>query len=151
MDIYGSLFSSSGMLNEQIAKEIFGIMPVQGPFIVILDGKGNYWASDEERFSQIFSDKQQLEQVISRIDDGGDPVISQIDDSSIVATQLATDQTNCGYVILVLEEYSPESTFANMDLIELLLNQIGLVARLIEKNNHLRHTQMKRLSLVSDN
>jgi hypothetical protein len=60
---------------------------------------------------------------------------------------LATEQTNCGYVIIALPQYSPESTLINIDLIEILLNQTGLIAKLIEKNNLLHELQMKQFSL----
>ena len=87
-----------------------------------------------------------LRDICARIDDGIEPVISAEDQVSIVGAQLATDKTKCGYVFIVLEHYSPESTLANIDLIEILLNQVRLIARLIEKNNLLYELQMKQLS-----
>jgi hypothetical protein len=52
-------------------------------------------------------------------------------------------------VIIALPQYSPESTLINIDLIETLLNQTGLIAKLIEKNNILCELQMKQLSLYT--
>jgi hypothetical protein len=63
-----------------------------------------------------------------------------------VVSQLITDKTNCGYVIIVLPGYSMESTLVNINLVEILLVQIGLIARLIEKNNLLYELQMKQFS-----
>jgi hypothetical protein len=72
--------------------------------------------------------------------------VTQANNCSIIATQLTTEQTNCGYVIVVMPQASPESTMANIDLIEILLNQVGLIAKLIEKNNILYELQMKHHS-----
>jgi hypothetical protein len=81
-----------------------------------------------------------------KIDDGDEPVITQADDCGIVAAELATEQTKCGYVIIILPGYNPESTLVNIDLIETLLNQTELTAKLIEKNNQLCELQRKQLS-----
>jgi len=44
---------------------------------------------------------------------------------------------------MALPQYNPESTLINIDLIEILLSQFSLIAKLIEKNNLLYETQMK--------
>jgi len=145
--MYDSLFSPSCVLNEQIARQIFDILPEQGPIMVIIDGDGNCWPSNSENFSTLNISESFLKELCAKIDDGAEPVVTQADDFSIIATQLATEQTNCGYVIIALPQYSPESTLINIDLIEILLNQTGLIAKLIEKNNLLHELQMKQLSL----
>jgi len=147
MDIYDSLFSQGCMLNEQIARQIFDVLPERGPIMVIMDREGNCWPSDSEEFSKLNISESFLRELCAKIDDGAEPVVTQADDSGIVATQLATERTNCGYVIIVLPQYSPESTLINIDLIEVLLNQTGLIARLIENNNLLHELQMKQFSL----
>jgi hypothetical protein len=53
MDIYDSLFSPGCALNEQIARQIFDILPEQGPIMVIMDRDGNCWPSDSEKFSTL--------------------------------------------------------------------------------------------------
>lgn len=90
-----------------------------------------------------------MRELSAKIDDGTEPVVTSANDCSVVATQLATERTNCGYVIIALPQYSPESTLINIDLIEILLNQIGLIAKLIEKNNLLYELQMKQFSEYS--
>ena len=147
MDIYDSLFSPGCMLSEQIARQIFDVLPERGPIMVIMDREGNCWPSDSEEFSKLNISESFLRELCAKIDDGAEPVVTQADDSSIVATQLATERTNCGYVIIVLPQYSPESTLINIDLIEVLLNQTGLIAKLIENNNLLHELQMKQFSL----
>ncbi len=147
MDMYGSLFSPSCVLNEQICRQIFGILPEGGPVMVIIDREGHFWPSDSERFSKLDIGEWFLKELCAKIDDGSEPVVTQANDCSIIATQLATEQTNCGYVIIALPQYSPESALVNIDLIEILLNQISLIARLIEKNNLLYELQTRQFSM----
>jgi hypothetical protein len=47
--------------------------------------------------------------------------------------------------MIILPNYSPESTMANIGLIEIMLSQIGLIAHLIEQNNMLYERQVKQL------
>lgn len=151
MDIYDSLISSNSSLNEQIAEEIFSIMPDEELFLAILDGQGGCWASDQEEFTKIFTDNEQIQRICASVADGGDPVISRMDDYSIVSAQLEAGETNCGYLIFALDKYTSEATFTSMNLIEFIASQINLIAKLIEKNNRLQHVQLKQLSVVSSN
>lgn len=142
-----STLSASYLLNEQVAREIFEILPEQGPIIVIMDKNGNCWPSSSEQFSELNITESLLKDLCAKVDDGAEPVITQASDASITATQLATERTNCGYVLIALPRYSPESALINIDLIETLLNQITLVAKLIEKNNRLHELQMKQYNV----
>ncbi len=146
MDIGDWLFSPNFVLNEQIVREIFDILPERGPIMVIMDRDGHRWVSDPEKFSKLSVRDSFWSKLCVKIDDGAEPVITQADDCSIVAAELATGQTKCGYVVIILPQYSPESTLMNIDLIETLLNQTGLIAKLIEKNNQLCELQRKQLS-----
>ncbi len=146
MDMYDSLFSPAGILNEQIARQIFDILPEQGPVMLIMDKDGNCWPSNSEEFAKLNIDESFLKDVCGNIDDGAEPVVTQSNDCSIIAAQLTTERTDCGYVIILLPHYSPESTLVNIDLIEIALNQICLIAKLIEKNNLLYELQMKHYS-----
>jgi len=143
MNIYESLSSPGFILNEQIARQVFEIIPESGPLMLIIDRQGNIWPSNSDDFAELKIDESTLREICVKIDDGAEPVMTLIDDCSIVASQLATDRSNCGYVILALPKYSPESTLANIDLIEMLLNQLSLIARLIEKSNQLYEVHMK--------
>ena len=143
MGMCESLFSPGFVLNEQIAQQIFEVLPEQGPIMVIMDRDGNIWPSDSEEFAKLNISESFLKELCAKIDDGAEPIITQANDCSVIATQLATEQNNCGYVIIALPQYNPESTLINIDLIEMLLNQVGLITKLIEKNNLLYEVQMK--------
>ncbi len=132
-----SILHPSSFLSEQAARHIFEIMPESGAVMVILDKEGNCWPSDSEKFSGLLLDQSILRQICQKIDDGQEPVISQHQDCSIVGAQLATSKINCGYVIIALPQYSPESALINLEIIEILLNQVNLIAKLLEKNNML--------------
>ena len=151
MGIYESLSSPGFLLNEQIARQIFEVLPEQGPIMMIMDRDGSSWPSDSERFAKLNISESFLKELCAKIDDGVEPVVTQADDCSLIAAQLATERSKCGYVIIALPQYSPESTLINIDLIEMLLNQFGLVAKLIEKNNLLYEVQMKQYRLCTQN
>ncbi|MHC4637966.1 MAG: hypothetical protein ACYTBP_05030 [Planctomycetota bacterium] len=147
MDIYDSLFTAGCVLNEQIARHVFEIMPDNGPVIVIIDKAGHHWPSDTERFHKLNITESLLLSLCAKIDDGHEPVVAQHGQCSVVVAQLATDRTNCGYVMMAMDKSKPESNLVNFDLIEIILSQIGLIARLIEKNDLLYELQMKQTSL----
>lgn len=145
MDIFGSVYSKSCVLNEQIARQIFDILPEDGPVMIIVSRKGNYWPSDANGFAKLGITDGFIKDICAKVDDGTEPIITQVSDFSIVATALATERTDSGYIILALPHYSPESTLANITLIEIMLSQVGLIAHLIEQNNLLHERQMKQL------
>ncbi|MBW7991207.1 MAG: hypothetical protein FVQ84_14485 [Planctomycetes bacterium] len=144
MDIYKSVSSPGFMLTDQITQQIFEVLPERGPLIVIIDTNGDSRPSDPEEFAKLNISESFLKEICVTIDDGAEPVITNSNDCSIVAGQLATEESNYGYVFVVLPQYNPESTLLNIDLIEMLLNQIGLIAKLIEKNNFHYEVQMKQ-------
>lgn len=152
MNIYESLSSPSFMLNEQIARQVFETLPEGGPLMMIMDTEGNSWPSNSHDFAKLNITESFLKRICAKIDDGAEPVVAQTDNCSVVAAQLATEKSNCGYVIIALPQYTPESTLEHIDLIEMLLSQLGLIAKLIEKNNSLYEVQMKqyRMSAQSE-
>jgi len=151
MDTYNSLNSLTSMLNEQTARQIFEIIPENGPVVLIIDRNGSSWPSDSEEYLKLNISESFLKELCMKIDDGVEPVITQTNNCSIIAAQLATDNSNCGYIIIALPQYDKESTSKNIHLIEMLLNQINLIAKLIEKNNQLYELQTRSYSGYSNN
>ncbi|MBN2138704.1 MAG: hypothetical protein JW720_12925 [Sedimentisphaerales bacterium] len=144
MNTYNPVFSRNCVLNEQIARQVFELLPDTGPVMVIIDREGHVWPSDSERYSTVNVPEYFLKELCAKIDDGVEPVVTQAGDHSVIAAQLATVRTNCGYVMVIIPGHSPESTLVNIDLVEILLNQVGLIARLIEKNNLLYEQQVNQ-------
>jgi len=151
MKTHDSMLSASYMLNEQVARQVFDTLPERGPIVVIIDKNGNCWPSDSEEFSKLRISEPFLKELCAKVDDGAEPVVTQANEASIVAAQLATERTDCGYVLIALPRYGPESTLANIDIIEALLNQIALVAKLLEKNTLLHELQMKHYRVYGHN
>lgn len=149
MDMYDSLVGPGSALNEQIAHQIFDNLPEKGPAMAIIDRQGGCWLSNPEKFSQLSISESFLKELCDKIDDGTEPVVTQANDCSIIAAQLATERTNCGYILIALPQNTPEATLANIDLIEMLLNQVGIIANLIEKNNLLNELHTKHYSMYS--
>ena len=141
-------FSATYELNEQIARQVFEMLPEGGPFLLIMDRAGNCWPSDSEQFAKLRLDETLLGDLRAKVDDGAEPVITQAGETSLVMAQLATDRTNCGYLMVALPRHSPESTLGGIDLIDALLRQINLIARLIEKNSLLTKAHSRQYSLV---
>jgi hypothetical protein len=143
MNIYESLSCPTFRLNEQIARQVFDTIPEGGPLILIMDRHSNRWPSDSEELAKLDISESFLEELCAKIDDGSEPIVTQINEHSIVATALTTDRSDCGYVMVAVPQSSPESTINSIGLIEMLLNQFSVVAKLIEKNNLLYEVQLK--------
>ena len=143
MEINKSLYHPVSTLTEGIACKIFEVLPEGGPLVIIMDTNGNSRPSDPEEFSRLNISESFLKEICISIDDGVEPVITHTNDCSIIAGQLATEENNYGYIFVILPKDNSELTLLNIDLIEILLNQIGLIARLIEKSNLHYEVQMK--------
>ncbi len=135
MELCHTKTSNTRVLSEQVAREVFDVLPEQGPMLLIMDRDGSYWVSHPEEFAGMGMGDEFLQDLRAKVDDGAEPVITQVGETSVTMAQLATDQTNCGYAVVILPRYSPESTLTNIDLVETLLNQVTLIARLVEKTS----------------
>ena len=148
--MYETITSLCYALNERIAQKLFSVLPEQGPIIVIMDKNGNCWSSDEDGLSGLKISRHLLREILARIDDGDEPVVTQSNAVGIAVAQLATERTDCGYVLIALPHSSAESAFINFDVIETLLDQISLVAELVEKNTLLHELHLKNYNLYSN-
>ncbi|MBN1807393.1 MAG: hypothetical protein JW837_19255 [Sedimentisphaerales bacterium] len=151
MDVCKSLFSSGFMLTQEIARQIFEVLPDSGPLIVIMDTTGRILSSNPEEFAKLNISESFFEEICVSIDDGAEPVVTNSNNCIIIAEQLASEESNCGYVFVILPGYDPESVLSSIDLIETLLNQIGLIARFIEKINLHYEAQMKDYHVFGKN
>ncbi len=132
MDIYGSLFHGNSLL-DILAEELRGIYSERGPVFAIAARNGELVAGNEPVVFDLFSGSDYISSLCSRIDDGAEPVIGQVEDYGIVGCELEGLQDSLGYVFVLLEGYSPEATMANIELAEMLAKTAGLTARVLEK------------------
>ena len=143
MNIYESLSCPTFKLNEQIARQVFDTIPEGGPLVLIMDRRGNRWPSNSEELSRLNLSESFLDDLCAKIDDGDEPIVTQVHEYSIIAVGLTTDKSDCGCVMIAVPQSSPESTFSNINLIEMLLNQFSVIAKLIEKNDLLYETRLQ--------
>ena len=143
MNIYESLSCSTFTLNEQIARQVFDNVPEGGPLVLLMDRRGNRWPSNSEELAKLDISESFLQEFCAKIDDGDEPIVTQVHKYSIVGAALATERNDCGCVLIAVPKSSPESTFNNVGLIEMLLSQFSVIARLIEKNNLLYEAQLR--------
>lgn len=148
MDTYNGQYTEYSPLIEQIASQVFGSLPEDGPLIVILDGKGSCCPSDSGKFSSIFSETHLVDQIVARVDDGGDPLISYIGDCAVVATELTSGYAHCGYMIIALPGFTQESVMGNTDLVDTILSMMDIICGLVEKNSRLNHYKTERLDFA---
>jgi hypothetical protein len=146
MDLCNTSVSETHALSERIAQEVFDVLPERGPILVIMDREGESWHSHPEEFAALGIDGSLLKYLRAKVDDGAEPVITQVGQTSVTIAQLATDQTNCGYVVVALPCCTPESALTHIDLVEALLSQVTLIARLVEKTSTLTRGQMNHYS-----
>ncbi len=149
MDTCDTTFSATHLLNEQIARQVFEVLPERGPIVVLMDRDGSTWSSHPEESAKLNLSAALLKELRAKVDDGAEPVITQVGDTSVIVAQLATDRTNCGYVVIALTCHRPESTLANIDLVEAMLSQITLIARLIERSRMLTKSHVNHYAVYS--
>ena len=148
--MFEAMFSPTCRLNEQVARQVFDILPEGGPVMLIADREGNCWPSDSEAFADLKINEPVLLELWSKIDDGVEPVVTQLDDCVVTAAELATENTKCGYVALFLPGKQPDAAVANTELLEIVVNQVNLVAKLIEKNTKLYELQLRHQPGTTD-
>ncbi|AQT68667.1 hypothetical protein STSP2_01836 [Anaerohalosphaera lusitana] len=146
MDVFSSLFSFSPMVVEQLMGELKESLPEDGLFVVIRDEDGNWWSSEESESGAVSEFGGELELLCGRIADGYDPVVCELGDKIAAGRQLEGEEITCGYVFVMVDRDQVGSAEGVNSLIEMVLNQICMGVRLIEKNNRLHHDRLKQMS-----
>ena len=150
-NIYKELFDSSHLLTEQVRGHLFNLVGSEGPALVVVDPDRRIQASHPGKIGFLLGENQKLVgEICGRLDDGEDPLVLKIKGGCVAACQLATERVHCGYLLVVLEGYTPETVGANMRLVELILSQAQLVCELVEKNNQLHQLRLVHLSRTSE-
>jgi len=145
MNVLTDLSQGSYDIDEQIARLTFNALPEQDSVLIIMDKAGNIWPSNSSRFSELNLTNSSLCSVCERIDAGGEPVLTNLQDCPVLAAELVSHQTFCGYVILLMPRLGPEAALSNASMFELIINQFCVIATLIEKNNMLYELQFREV------
>lgn len=148
-ELYKSLIAGPDLLTEQISGELFGMTEPEGPVLILVDSERIYASNYPSRVGFLDESPELLEMICSQIDDGCDPCVHAVQNGCLVGTQLATQQSDCGYFLVFLPGYGADMVWANMDLVEFMLAQTQLIAQLTEKNNQLHTSQLSHMSRTS--
>lgn len=149
--IYKELFDSSHLLTEQIRGHLFSLVGPDGPVLVVVDTERRLQTTHPSKVGFLLGENARaLDEMCSRLDDGEDPLVIKVKGGCVAATQLATERVHCGYLLIFLEGYTPETVSANMHLVELILTQAELICELVEKNNQLHRLRLVHLSRTSE-
>ena len=146
VDAQDIVASPGYMLSEQVAWQIFDDLPDEGLMLAIMDREGNCWVNNPEEFSRLNISATLLQEVWSKVDDGVEPVTIQVCGARLTTAQLATEATDCGYLVIVQLRHNGDLA-NNVELVEAMLHQVNLIASLIEKNNLLRELQTKHYNV----
>jgi hypothetical protein len=141
MDTSNAVVSTYSLLNEQIAHQIFDALPERGPIVAIMDRNGQCRPSDPQEFAKLNLGTALLADLRAQVDDGVEPIFTHAGDTSVTVSQLAMEHSGSGYVIVAIPRCGSELTQTHLDLVESLLNQITLVASLVERNHVLNRMQ----------
>lgn len=118
---------------EQLVKTLESCLPEDGMDLILIDRSQISWASNSETYDRLVeSDTSLIEDMISRINDGDEPVVMRVDDGFLLGTHLWTPDFDHGYAFLMLWHVNPESLSQNWPVIEMVLNQMQCVAGLIK-------------------
>jgi hypothetical protein len=147
MDAYDAIVSTHGVLSERVALQVFDALPERGPVVAIMDRAGRCWSSNPQELANLNLPKTLLADLLTRVDDGVDPVFAHAGDTSVAMSQLATENAGCGYLLIAIPRCGSELTQTHIDLIETLMNQIALVASLVERNQVLNGMQARYSSV----
>jgi len=146
MEMYDWLYTANAVFNGKLVNELFDAVSTEGPIMVVLDGQGNMWASEEAGFAQCNIDKLWLENLCTRVADGSEPVVSNWQNCGIILSALRTERRNTGYLAIILPEHSPEATLTKLDLSEMVIGLANRLATILEQNEHLHEIQNKLCS-----
>ena len=144
MDIFNNLFSSSDMLNEQIAQEVINNFSQSNMAIAIADLSGNLWTNQSHDFVDWQEYSALINSMFSRLDDGQDVVISNSGNYCFVASDLEIDFFSNGYVVIVLDKQFLGNIDVHFPIVEFSLRQVSVLASTIQKNNCVIHDSLKK-------
>jgi hypothetical protein len=133
MNLFDAISTSNDLVTGQIAGNIFSALTEDGPALVIIDRHGHRYSSEPDALAARNITDEAIKDLCARIDDGFEPIITKNGETTLIGSHLSTDRCNYGYALLLMRNYCPVSAMANIALIETILAQMNLVARLTEK------------------
>jgi hypothetical protein len=122
------------MIINQIAHMIFDSFQDTGIVLAILNRNKSYVSNKLEIFEKVFTEQKLLESLCCKIDDGCEPLMTQIGEYLVAAESLG----DIGYVVILLPRCDFKESSEYLGLIEIILEQFSVLAGLVEQNQQLR-------------
>jgi hypothetical protein len=113
-----------------LIQSLYEGLPEDGASLLLLTRDGQIRAGypeDGSSLQQLSNDAWQ--DIVRRIDDGDDPVITGTNDACLVITELPRALGPWAYATVVLPQRSVEHVLQNFDLIQMILGQMALFCR----------------------
>lgn len=116
--------------NTTLIQSIYAELPEDGATLLLLTRDGQVRPGyPEGSFSSQHLNADTWQDIINRLDDGDDPVITGTNDASLVVTELPRPLGPWAYAVVVLPQRPVEHVLQNFDLIQIILGQVGLSCR----------------------
>ena len=132
MNTCENVFSSESYLMQEVANRLRGCFDSSEIDMLLFDASGNLQAGNTEILGGLGANQQLFKNICSRIDDGDEPIVSQIDGVGIVASGISGRNASLGYVFILLPGYSPERTIGSLDFLEIIISQVSMNVETIE-------------------
>ena len=142
-------FTQYRQLTAHIAEMLVEAVGEDGPLCVVVDRGGNCWSNNTLKFTQVLSEEI-VEQIIWRIDDGDDPVISSNEDCAFYATELLADQFSCGYLIVAVCGMKEVDMLENASFVECIGAFANVIAALTRRQSFVTSSFSGELQAASD-
>jgi len=118
---------------ERLTRILESCLPEDGVDLILIDRDAASWTSSSDACDRLLeTDALIIQRMISRINDGDEPALTRVDHGFLVGTHLRTENTDYGYVLLMLDHANPESLRQSWPVIEMGLSQMQCVAGLME-------------------
>ncbi len=144
MDFFSNLFSSSDMLNEQIAHRIMDATPEDAMAVAIADLSGNMWTNQSNDFIDWQEHEDAIALILERLADGQEIVLANCGDYCFVACDIEIESFSKGYAIIALDSQFLADIETKYPLVEFSLKQISVLASAIQANNSVIHDSLKK-------
>ena len=117
----------------RLFKILESCLPEDGADLILIDRDTASWTSSSDACDRLLdADPSIIERMTSRIDDGDEPALTRLDQGYLVGTHLRMQDSEYGYVLLMLDHVNPESLRQSWPLIEMGMSQMQCVAGLME-------------------
>lgn len=117
-------YKDAKMIIDRIARTVLESFEESNVILAIVDREGCYVSSQIDVFEEVFADPQMLDEMCRKIDDGCEPLTTQMGNYFVAGASI----NDIGYSILLVPNYAPEKTAAYSDFIEIVLSQISMLA-----------------------